>query len=123
LLAPVHRGFPGKLPAAGGLDDAPVHREVLQVQSDDSVVGFQAQLLQGGEDSSGDPFIAPPPDGGRRAGGVADLLVRGPQDEDLDQFVEDHAVWDPWAVATQGVVVLHRRDQGLELAPEGFDEE
>lgn len=70
LFVPVNGGSAGDLPTTGGLDDAPVHTHVLQVESDDAVVVLQAQLLQLGEDPGLDPFIPAGAQGGGRAGGI-----------------------------------------------------
>lgn len=122
LLAAVYRGFPGGFAAARCFDQAAVDDEVLQIQSDDPVVGLQADLLQFAEDPWGDPFVAAPSDGGGRAGRVADFLIGSAQDEDLDEFIEDDPVADPWLVAAQRVGAWRLGDQCLELAPEGLDD-
>ncbi|CBT77462.1 hypothetical protein AARI_32640 [Glutamicibacter arilaitensis Re117] len=46
LFAAVCRGFSGDFAAARRFDQATVDDEVFQVQSDDPVVGLQADLLQ-----------------------------------------------------------------------------
>lgn len=91
-------------------DDASVHGQVRQVQARDPVVGFQADLFEVLENARGDPFVAAPPDVGRRALRVGNLLVGGPEHEDLEQFLEHGPVRDPRPVALQRVGIRHRRD-------------
>ena len=45
-----------------------------------------------------------------------------PEDENLDELVEDVPIRQPGPVAAQPVLVDHGRDQGGELVPEGFDD-
>jgi hypothetical protein len=72
LLAAVDRAAAGAFPAARSLGDAPVDRDFLQDQADDTVIGLQRDLLQAGEDPGLDPLVAAVPDRGRRAGAVGD---------------------------------------------------
>lgn len=88
LFSPVNRGTSRDFPAAGGFDDTAVDAEVVQLEPDDAVVRFQADLFQRVEDTGGDPFIPAGAQGGRRAGGIGDLGVGGAEDEDLDECVE-----------------------------------
>lgn len=118
LLAAVHRGPARGLSATGGLDDAPIHGQVRKLDADDAVVGLQAGLLELFEDPGIDPLVPPAPEGGGRAGAIGDLLVRGPEHDDLDELVEHDAVGYPGPVAAQRVGVDDGRDQGLELGPE-----
>lgn len=122
LLSTVYRGFAGGLPAAGSLDDAAIDNQVFQLEADDSVVGFEADLFKIEEDPGGDPFIPAASVSAGRAGGVADLFVGGAQDQDLDELVENHPVADAWTVTTLGVGDVPFRDQRLELVPEGLDD-
>lgn len=121
-LAPAHRRPAGRFTAAGGLDDASVHHQILQLQAHDPVIGLQGDVLQVGEDSCFDPLVPAPADGGRRTGAVGDIFVGGPEHEDLDELVEHHPVGRPRPVAAQRVGVRHGRDQRLELVPDGFDD-
>jgi hypothetical protein len=65
LLAPVHRAGPGDLAAAGGLGDAAVHRQMLQLQAEQLVVGDQDRSAQLLGHAGGDPLIAAAAQGGR----------------------------------------------------------
>ncbi len=67
LLAPVDRGSPGGLAAAGCCDQAPVDGHLTQVETDDAVIGLQAQLLKTLEEPGGNPLIAPVAQRGSRA--------------------------------------------------------
>jgi hypothetical protein len=115
-------GSSSGLATARGLGDAPVHRQVPQLEADHLVVGVKAGLFKGGEDFRGDPLVGSASDGGGRACGVGDLLVGSPEDEDLHELVEHHPVRDAWPVATQRMLVRHSRDQHLELVADGFDD-
>ena len=94
--------FPAAWPPQRGFDDAPVDNDVVELEADDLVVGLEAQVLQAGEDASGDPLIAATAHGGGRAGGIGDLVVGGAQHEYLDELVEHEPIRDPGPVAAQG---------------------
>ena len=94
--------FPAAWPPQRGFDDAPVDNDVVELEADDLVVGLEAQVLQAGEDASGDPLIAATAHGGGRAGGIGDLVVGGAQHEYLDELVEHESIRDPGPVAAQG---------------------
>ena len=103
LLAPVARAGPGDLPAAGRLGGAAVHRQVVQAQAEQAVVGGQhgqAQLLG---HAGGDPFVAAAAQGGRRAGAIGDAAIPAAEHQHLDELVEHDAVGDARAVAAEGV--------------------
>jgi hypothetical protein len=53
---------------------------------------------------------------------VPAIRQRGPEDEDLDQLVEDDSVGDARSVAAEGVAGLAGRQEGGELDPERLDE-
>ena len=120
LLGAVHRGLSGGLAPARGFDDAPVDNDVVELEADDLVVGLEAQVLQAGEDASGDPLIAATAHGGGRAGGIGDLVVGGAQHEYLDELVEHEPVGDPGPVAAQGMVIGPLGQQRGELDPQRF---
>ncbi len=58
LLAAVHRAPAGALAAARSFGDAAVDGDFLQDQADGTVIGFQRDLLEPGEDPRRDLFIA-----------------------------------------------------------------
>jgi hypothetical protein len=57
LLAAVDRAGPGDLPAAGRLGDAAVHRQVVQFQAEQPVVGAKHRALKPVGKAQGDPLI------------------------------------------------------------------
>jgi hypothetical protein len=74
-LATVNGGWPGTVAAAGRLGQAPVHRDIAQVQADDLVIGAQRGGVQRLAQAHSGPFGQPPPDGAVRAPGRGDPLV------------------------------------------------
>jgi hypothetical protein len=52
-----------------------VHRDLVEHQADDAVVGIQGDLFELGEGPEPDPLVATGPGGGRRAGALGDALV------------------------------------------------
>ncbi len=58
LFAAVYGRLPSRLATARGFDDAPIDRDVFQVQPDNLVVGFQTDLFQLCEEPDVDPLIA-----------------------------------------------------------------
>lgn len=95
LFAAVDRGSTGGLAATWGFDQAAVHADFAQLESDDPVVGLQTDLLEPGEGLGGDPLITPVPQRGGRAGRLGDLGVGDTEHQHLDEFVEHDPVWDP----------------------------
>jgi len=65
LLAAVDRTWPGDLPAAGRLGDAPIHGQVLQFQAEQPVIGGQHRQPQLLGEPKGDPLIPAAAQGGR----------------------------------------------------------
>ena len=110
------------LTAAGCLDQAAVHGDLLELEPDDAVVGLQAQLLQRREDPGSDPFVPAGAYRGGRARVVGDLDVRGAEHQSIHELVEDDPVGDPRPVATQRVGVDNGWDQCLELVPDRLNE-
>jgi hypothetical protein len=122
LLTPVDRGRAGDLATARGLGDAPVDGDLIQQQAHDAVVGLQRDLLELGEQSGFDPFIAAVADRARRAGRVGDRLVGAAEPQHLDELVEHDPVADASPVAAQrmrGVDHWAGWDQRGELVPQG----
>jgi hypothetical protein len=119
VLAAVHRTASGDPAAAGRLGGAAVHRQVLQLQAEDPLVGAkhrQAQLLG---HAGADPLAAAAAQGGRRAGGVGDPAVAAAEHQHLDELVEDDPVagcaagWQPsgwwtWRAGSSAQTWTHR---------------
>jgi hypothetical protein len=118
MLAAVDRARPGGLAAAGRLGDAAVHRQVLQLQPEQPVVGAQHRAAQPVGQAKADPLVAAAAQGGRRAGGIGAAAVAAANDQDLDELVEDDPVWDARAVAAQRVADGAGGHQGGELDPQ-----
>jgi hypothetical protein len=117
LLAPIHWARPGYLAAAGCLGDAAVHRQLLQLQSEQPLVAGKHYQPQPLGKPQGDPLIAATVQRGRRAGGVGDAAVAAAEHQDLDELVEHDAVGDAGAVAAERMVDLTDWQQGVELDP------
>ena len=62
LFATVDRRSSGRFTATGCFNDAPINSDLVQVETDDRVVGFQADLLELVEDAGGGPIVAPSAD-------------------------------------------------------------
>jgi hypothetical protein len=75
LLAPIHRAGPGDLAAAGRLGDTAIHRQVLQLQAVQAVIGGQRQAVPLVGHTQGDPLIPAAAQGRGRAGVVGDPAV------------------------------------------------
>jgi hypothetical protein len=99
LLAAVHRAWPGDLAAAGRLGDASIHRQVLQLQAEQPLVGATHGQPQPFGQAQGDPRIPAAAQRGRRTALVGDAPVATAEDQDLDELVEDDPVGDAAAVA------------------------
>ena len=100
-LAPIDRAGPGSLAAAGRLGAAAIHRQVLQLQAEQSVMSGQHQQADLVGDAGADPLIPAAAQGGRRAGGVGDAAVAAAEYQHLDGLVEHHAVGDAGPVAAR----------------------
>jgi hypothetical protein len=103
-----------------GLGDAAVHRQVLQVQAVQAIVGGQRQAVELVGHAQGDPLIPAAAQGRGRAGVVGDAAITAAKDQDLDELVEDDAVGDALAVAAEQVVDLAGWQQRGDLVSEGF---
>jgi hypothetical protein len=122
-LSAVHRRGTGVLAAAGGFHDAPVRGKVFQVQADGLVIGIERRLVQGGEDSGGNPLIPPGPQCCRGDPVVGVLLIGAAQHEPGQELVEHDPVWHSRAMAPQRVGDLPVREERVELVPQGFGDE
>jgi len=95
LFASVDRGPARGLAATGSLDDAAIVGGIARVESDQTVVGFQCDVLEPIEDPGLDPLVTPLADRGRRARAVGDPSVPGAVDQDLDQLVQRNPIGYP----------------------------
>src|SRR3954447_12251109 len=86
LFASVDRGPARSLAATGSLDDAAIDGDTTRVESDQTVVGLQCDLLEPIEDPGLHALITPLADRGRRAPVVGDPRVSDPVDQDLDSL-------------------------------------
>ena len=121
LLAPVDRGRAGDLATARGLGDAPVDGDLIQQQAHDAVVGLQRDLLELGEQSGFDPFVAAVADRARRAGRVGDRLVGAAEPQHLNELVEHDPIRNPPPMTPQRVRRVDHWsgwDQRGELVPQ-----
>src|SRR5215208_3755792 len=66
LLAPIHRAFAGLLSPARGFGDALVHRHLLKLKTDESVVGRERYLPERLHHPKFDPLVASVPNRGGR---------------------------------------------------------
>jgi hypothetical protein len=121
-LATVDRGPAGVVPAAWRLDDAPVDRDVGQVQAHEPVVGLQLDLPDPREDSGVDPLVAALTQRGRRDPVVTRDAVGATEDQTGEELVEHDPVRDPPTMTAQRVGDLTVGDQRLELDPGWFEE-
>jgi hypothetical protein len=117
LLAAVHGAGSGDLAAAGCLGGAAVHRQLLQLQAEQLVIGAQHQQAQLLGDPGGDPFVAAAAQRGRRAAVVGDAAVAAAEHQDLDELVEDDPVGDARTVAAERAGVVMGGQRG-ELDPQ-----
>ena len=126
LFAAVHRGAAGDLTPAGGLGDAPVHGQLVEVEPDDLVVGGQADPQQRGPVSGVGPLVAAAAHGPVRAARRGQALVAAAVDERADQMVEHDPVGDAAAMTPPRVIqgelgALVGPDQRGELDPQRLD--
>jgi hypothetical protein len=89
--------------------------DIGQVQADQPLVGGQHRAAQGLEDAGSHPFIASAAQGGGRAGRIGEAFIAATEDEGLDELVEDDAIVDPGAMASQRMPVVARGQQGEEF--------
>jgi hypothetical protein len=125
-FASVDRRGTGLVPTADGLGDAPVHRQILQVQSDDPVVGGQGHGMDPLRDTSVGPFSQPAPDRPVRAGLGGDPLVSRAMNQRIQEMIEHHPIRYPASVTAQRMVRMEPRtwttDRGFELDPDRFEQ-
>jgi hypothetical protein len=119
LLAAVHWAGPGGLAAAGCLGGAAVHRQLLQFQTEQLVIGSQHLQAESFGHPGADPLVPAAAQGGRRAGGVGDVAIPAAEHQHLDELVEDHPVSDAGPVAAERVTDLTGGQQRGDLDPEG----
>ena len=103
--------------------DGPVECHFGEIETDDSVVGVHGVAAHGVEHSRDDPFIA-----ARSPCRIGHLVLEDRLDtrprtagaQTDENPPEAQPVRDPRPVTTQGVVLGHRRDQGLDDRPDGI---
>jgi hypothetical protein len=106
LFAAVQGAGPGGLAAAGRLGGAAVHRQLLQLQAEQLVIGGQHLQAESFGHPGADPLVASASQGGRRAGVVGDAAVAAAEHQHLDELVEHDPVSDAGPVAAQRVTDL-----------------
>lgn len=99
----------GYLAAARRLGDAPVDRDVGQLQADHAVVAVTHDLLELIDHPSIDPLIPASSQRRGRAACLCDQPVAHPENHDLNKFIEHHPVGHPQAMAAQRMGVLALR--------------
>jgi hypothetical protein len=87
---------------------AAVDRDVGELQADEAVVRLQDDQFEFLEDAEAYPLVAACADGGRRAHGVGNPAVARPEDQHLDDLVEDETVLDPRAVTAERMTRINR---------------
>src|SRR4051794_23972883 len=122
LFPAVDRGPVRGLAATGGLDDAAIDGDITQVESDQTVVGLQRDVLEPIEDPGLDPLITSLADRGRRARAVGGPRVPDHVDQDLDQLVEHNPIGDPGPMTAEGMGIDAIGQQLAELVPQRFDD-
>jgi hypothetical protein len=114
LLAAVDRAGPAGLAAAGCLGDAAVHRQVVQFQPEQPIVGVNYRTSEPVDNADDDPLVTAAAQRGRRAGVIGDPAVVAAEHQDLDELVEDDPIGDAAAVAAERMV--NRAVPGLTMA-------
>jgi hypothetical protein len=89
---------------------------------DEAVVGIEGDLPESLHQPELDPLIASTAQGALRARIVGDPFVGAAEDQDLNQFLEDHPIWDAGLVATERMVRLSFRQKSAKLLEDGLDE-
>ena len=121
-LAPVHRGRPSALAAAGRLGDAPIHRHVGKLQADDLVIGRQGQGVHLLADAQRRPRLQPAADRAVRAPRRSDPLIPTAMHQRGNHVLKHHPVGDPAAMAAQRVSRIKVRalaaQEGAEPGPD-----
>src|SRR5918995_3401206 len=75
FLAPIHRAFAGLLSPARRFGDAPVHRHILKLKTDESVVGRERYLPERLHHPKLDPLVASVPNRGGRTPFLGDPTI------------------------------------------------
>src|SRR5215212_7202407 len=122
LLAPIHRAFAGLLSPARRFGDAPVHRHLRKLKTDESVVGRERYLPKRLHHPELDPLLASVPNRGGRTPFLGDPAISATEHQDLNELLEDHPVGDARLVAAQRVMDHSVREQGQELLEDGLDD-
>jgi hypothetical protein len=104
LLAPIHRAFAGLLSPARSFGDAPVHRHILKLKTDESVVGRERYLPEFVHCPKLDPLVASVPNGGGRTPFLGDPTISATEHQNLNELLQDHPVGDARLVAAQRVM-------------------
>ena len=107
-------------PRRGPSLDAAVYRHLLELQTDDPIVGFSDDPLQRIHRPELYPLISSAAQGGGRASLVSDPPVRAAKDEHLHKLLEDHLVGDTSAVAAERMIHVAFGQQGGKLLPDGL---
>src|SRR4029453_6822271 len=102
LLATVHRARPGALAAARRLGDAPVHGQVLELETVHAVIGGQHRQAELLGHPGAEPLIPAATQGGRRTGVIGNAAIAAAEHQDLDELVEHQPVSDAGPVAASG---------------------
>jgi hypothetical protein len=100
----INRASARFLTPAGGFRDAAVYRHLLELQTDDPIVGFSDYPLQRIHRPGLYPLVASAAQGGGGASLVSDPPVRAAEDEHLHKLLEDHLVGDTSAVAAERMI-------------------
>src|SRR5829696_4637567 len=97
----------GLLPAfspARRFDDAPVHRHLLKLKTDESVVGRERYLPERLHHPKFDPLVASVPNRGGRTPFLGDPAISATEHQNLNELLQDHPVGDARLVAAQRVM-------------------
>jgi hypothetical protein len=109
-----------------GFGYAAIHRHLRELQPDEAVVGIEGDLPESLHYPELDPLIASTAQGALRARIVGDPFgdpfVGAAEEQDLNQFLEDHPIWDAGLVATERWVRLSLRQKTAKLLEDGLDE-
>src|SRR5215213_10556124 len=89
LLAPIHRAFAGLLSPARRFGYAPVHRHLLELKTDESVVGRERYLPERLHHPELDPLVASVPNGGGRTPFFGDPAISATEHQNLNELLQD----------------------------------
>src|SRR5215207_10914001 len=122
-FCPIHRASSRFLAAARGLGEAAVHRQVGQLEADETIVSFEGDLPEPLHQTILDPLVAPTTQRALRARLVGDPPVGASEHQNLNQLPEDHPVGDAGAVTAERMVRRPSLGQeGFKLLPDGLDD-